>query len=483
MSCIFAALLVSALLLPAAQARSNCCSVLSSQLPGNVFWPNDPLYVQEAESSFWYSVNLVSDAVKLLERGDCKFSVRGGGHMPNRGAANIDDGILIAMTKLDELSFQEDYVSVGAGLRWGPVFDFLATRGLAVVGGRVGIVGVPGLILGCGLSTFSGNRGFACDNVKQIQIVTAGGRVVDASQDSNSDLFWALKGGSNNFGIVTRFDLYTYSDSNIYTALQSLEMKHWDEVAAAINNFITLSSEDSIADKMAIAPKLQWVVNQTPEILLPLTSTLLPAPNDGWSNKKGPGLVLPPGLVDFADLPFTKNASTGMYTTTISENLKKISIASGLRYELRVMSFRSSVEILIALRKVFEEEFASVFADVLGFSGVMEIQPITKRNIRQGYARGGNALGAVLTNSWLNAADDELAFAAGQRVVDRMQALAREQGLYDSFLFLNDAGVGQNPIATYGNNSISKLNQVKQKYDEMGTFERLLPGGFKIPKV
>ncbi|GKT56318.1 FAD binding domain-containing protein [Colletotrichum tofieldiae] len=313
--------------------------------------------------------------------------------MPNRGAANTDNGILIAMTKLDKLYLHEDYVSVGAGLRWGPVFDFLAPEGLTVVGGRVGIVGVPGLILGGGLSTFSGNRGFACDNVKQFQVVIAGGKVVEASQDSNSDLFWALKGGSNNFGIVTRFDLYTYFDSNIYTGLQSLDMKHWDEVAVAINNFITLRSDDSIADKMAIAPKLQWVVNQTPEILLHLTSTLLPAPNDGWSDRKGSGLVVPPGLVDFADLPFNKNASTDMYTTTLSESLKTISIPSGLRYELRVVSFRSSAQILIALRKVFEEEFAPVFANVQGFSGVMEIQPITKRNIRQGYARGGNTLG------------------------------------------------------------------------------------------
>lgn len=90
--------------------------------------------------------------------------------MPHRSAANINNGVLIANTKLDDLSLHDGYVSVGAGLRWGAVFDYLETEGLAVVGGRVADVGVAGLILGGGLSTFSGKRGFACDNVKAFQV-------------------------------------------------------------------------------------------------------------------------------------------------------------------------------------------------------------------------------------------------------------------------------------------------------------------------
>lgn len=70
--------------------------------------------------------------------------------MPARGAANIKDGILLATTRLDQLSLHDGYVSVGAGLKWGEVFDFLEPEGLAVVGGRVADVGVSGLTLGCG---------------------------------------------------------------------------------------------------------------------------------------------------------------------------------------------------------------------------------------------------------------------------------------------------------------------------------------------
>lgn len=98
----------------------------------------------------------VSEAVKLFERHDCKFAVRVGGHTPNSGASNIEKGVLMAMTKLDELSLHSDSVSVGAGLRWKDVFNFLAPDSLTVVGGRAGAVGVAGLTTGCGLSTRRG---------------------------------------------------------------------------------------------------------------------------------------------------------------------------------------------------------------------------------------------------------------------------------------------------------------------------------------
>lgn len=108
-----------------------------------------------------------------------------------------------------------------------------------------------------------------------------------------------------------------------------------------------------------------------------------------------------------------------------------------------------------------------------------------------------------MANSWLNEEDDQTAQAAGQRVVDKTQDLARRLGLYEPFLyallvlififvrlclsdshrFLNDAGVGQDPISTYGEESIRKLLAVRQKYDNKETFTRLQTGGFKLPRL
>ncbi|KAL8695588.1 MAG: hypothetical protein Q9224_003321 [Gallowayella concinna] len=89
---------------------------------------------------------------------------------------------------------------VGAGQRWGDVYKQLDAYNVTVVGGRVLDVGVGGLILGCGLSYLSDLHGLACDNVVNFEVVLANGSVVDANVKSNPELWWALKGGGNNFG-------------------------------------------------------------------------------------------------------------------------------------------------------------------------------------------------------------------------------------------------------------------------------------------
>ena len=92
----------------------------------------------------------------------------------------------------------------------GRMYEYLEPYGLGTVGGRVPLIGVGGLITGGGLSFFSTAHGLACDNVAAFQVVLADSSIVTASATENKDLFWALKGGSSNFGIVTRFDLYTH---------------------------------------------------------------------------------------------------------------------------------------------------------------------------------------------------------------------------------------------------------------------------------
>ena len=92
--------------------------------------------------------------------------------MPIPGYSNTDSGVLIAMSKLNniELSQDESYVSVGPGLTWGEVYKYLEPHGLIAVGGRVGLVGVPGLILGGGISFYSSQYGFASDNVVAFEV-------------------------------------------------------------------------------------------------------------------------------------------------------------------------------------------------------------------------------------------------------------------------------------------------------------------------
>lgn len=114
----------------------------------------------------------VSLAVVTMTLTLSKFAVRGGGHMPIAGYNGIDHtGILLSASNLTSLALSADKatVSVGPGNRWGDVYSYLAPSSLAAVGGRVGHVGVPGLLLGGGISFHSSQKGFASDNVVKYQ--------------------------------------------------------------------------------------------------------------------------------------------------------------------------------------------------------------------------------------------------------------------------------------------------------------------------
>jgi FAD/FMN-containing dehydrogenase len=153
-----------------------------------------------------HNANDVSLTIKTIKFWKVKFAIRSGGHSPNPGWSSIGEpGMLVDLQLMDKISVSDDkkVASLGPGGNWGEVYEALDTHRVSVVGGRIPQVGVGGLILGGGLSHFSGKYGLAADNVKNFEIVLADGSIVDANATSNSDLFWALKGGGPNFGLFS----------------------------------------------------------------------------------------------------------------------------------------------------------------------------------------------------------------------------------------------------------------------------------------
>jgi FAD/FMN-containing dehydrogenase len=148
----------------------------------------------------------VAEAVDLARDQDLPLSVYGGGHGVT-GSAVVDVGICIDLRGMKGVAVDADArtVRAEAGLTWGELDAATQEHGLAVTGGRVTTTGIAGLALGSGDGWLSRKLGFTCDNLVKAEVVTADGRQVVASDGENADLFWGLRGGGGNFGVVTAF--------------------------------------------------------------------------------------------------------------------------------------------------------------------------------------------------------------------------------------------------------------------------------------
>jgi hypothetical protein len=135
-----------------------------------------------------------------------EISVRGGGHNV-AGKAVTDGGVMIdlALLKQIEVNPESRTITAGGGVTWGELNHAAHAHGLATTGGLVSTTGIAGLTLGGGIGWLLGKHGLAIDNLLSAKVVLASGKVVQASEESEPDLFWAIRGGGGNFGAVTEF--------------------------------------------------------------------------------------------------------------------------------------------------------------------------------------------------------------------------------------------------------------------------------------
>jgi FAD/FMN-containing dehydrogenase len=158
----------------------------------------------------------VATTISFARRHDLLLAVRGGGHN-GAGLGVCDDGVVLDLSRLDtiEVDAAGATVRVGGGCTWGAVDAATHQAGLAVPSGIISSTGVGGLTLGGGIGYLSRRFGLTIDNLLEADVVLADGTRARASADENPDLFWALRGGGGNFGVVTSFRFRAHPVSNV----------------------------------------------------------------------------------------------------------------------------------------------------------------------------------------------------------------------------------------------------------------------------
>ncbi len=186
----------------------------------------------------------VITAVRFGQDNGLLVSIRGGGHNA-AGLGVCDGGLVIDLSRIRYVHVDpaKSTVRVGAGCVWGDVDHATHAFGLAVPSGFISSTGVGGLTLGGGLGHLTRQYGLTIDNLLSADIVLADGRFVVASADENSDLFWAIRGGGGNFGVVTSFLFRAHPVSMVCAGPMLWEIGQAADIMKWYREFITSAPE------------------------------------------------------------------------------------------------------------------------------------------------------------------------------------------------------------------------------------------------
>ncbi|KAH6605697.1 oxidoreductase [Trichoderma cornu-damae] len=401
-----------------------------------------------------------------------RFAIRSGGHAVDAGAANIDGGVTIDLGRLNTIDVSEDRttVSIGPGAKWGEVYGKLDGLGLSVAGGRASSVGVGGLTTGGGISYFSPRYGWTCDNVSNFQVVLADGSVVNANEKENADLHIALRGGTNNFGIVTRFDFVAFEQGQIWGGSLFHSLETIDDSLGAFHDFASSEGYDEYASLITsfsfAAGRGAGVVNSV-EYTKPVEK--------------------PPVFEPFLKIPSAMNTMRLASMADIAKEQGSFS-PNGMRQFVLQTTHGSNLEVLKTAFSRWKQSL-SVIEDVANIIWSISLEPLPPIYYKR--AATANSLGladrskplviTLLTAMWTDEADDPKVEKEARKIFAEIEAKAKELGEYDPFVYVNYAAPWQDPITSYGKESVERLKKVRERVDPKGVFTHRVTGAFKLP--
>ncbi|KAK4183596.1 bifunctional solanapyrone synthase [Podospora australis] len=424
------------------------------------------------------TVQQVQGLVKVLRahvlEGSVQIAIRGTGHTPFAGSANIQDGVTIDLRRLKGITLNEDKstVEIAVGETWTTVYAELEEHGLTTAGGRVGRVGVGGFILGGGLSMVSSRRGFACDSVTEFKVVLASGELVRANAGEKSDLWTALKGGLNNFGIVTSITMTTFAAGDMWGGLTYYPPETFEDLLSNACNFAQKEPDEDVHIMCSAGYGFGHQA---------VTCCM-------WHTQ---GKVNPPSLQWFTGVQPQIEQMNTMRTSTHSDFCDELSkfTVDGARNHWTSLTVRADIDLIKIFRSMWQETLQSI-KDAEGFVFSLGFHPLTRALLENSRKAGGNAMDispsdgplfVVLINpSWALPEDDGRIFAAVESLATRLRELASKRGLLHRYIFTNYAHRTDHVMAGYGKESLDRLRDVSAKYDPEGMFQKGVPGGFKL---
>ncbi|KAI1511920.1 FAD binding domain-containing protein [Pyrenophora tritici-repentis] len=473
-------------------AVTQCCSQLAAQLPNTTF-PRDgsstSTYYQ-TKTSFWSATEWldptcvflptkasdIEAAVSIFTANDCPFAIRGGGHSAIRAAANIDHGILVSMKHVKDITFSEDLstVTVGAGLTWAEVYEATEARGRMAVAGRFGTVGT-GLVLGAGFSYLNNRHGLGVDNVAGQHVVLANGTSVYANATHHSELHWALKGGGNNFGVVSHYDLVLHPSDGCFGGRYTYPHTSIGAMKKATYDYHVKTAIEDV--DMHVLPTYVFADNTTygyTPVVSNRNATALPKSLRAWDEIPHTNQTMKPrkygDLANHLVAGFPDGLIQSHYTFTVYPD----EAFFGELFDLW-------------------GKFCISMAHIDGFNGLHTVMPITPRAIAEGIKNGHNALGIdqakpnttlsvfYLGVTFNNAADSEEVFPAWETFVRSLQVRAKVLGILFPYIMMNYSDHNQQVLASYGAKNVERLQAVQRQYDPSLVFQRLVTGGQKLP--
>jgi hypothetical protein len=303
-------------------------------------------------------------------------------------------------------------------------------------------------------------------------VVLASGEVVEATKDDNPDLFLALKGGNNNFGIVTKFDMKTFRQDSMWGGGVFTDTSPW---VSLVDDFQKFASNPDPFGTLILArihsPQLTGAVVNVYSSDVSNVSPVL----------KNMSMVQPQVLNTIRE-----DTLSGFAKEQADFN------PAGARQLFFTTSFRLSRGVMIKAAEIYDETLVDL-KTIPNFVLSMVFLPVTKRTIEASNSIGANALNlspadgplviVLFSSSHGNKSDDAKVISGIQGLRANFEKLAAEHGSASKFRYLNYAFKGTPVFQGYGEGSVAKLRAASEKYDPRGFFQQVVPGGFKISSV